>query len=51
MRHFKIEWDKDYGIDHRRGWTATVDGIVVVELTTLIRACRFALRFVLRGTR
>lgn len=30
--HLKIEFDADYGIDHRFGWTVTIDGAVAVEL-------------------
>jgi hypothetical protein len=35
MRHiesFRLHWDRDYGIDHRQGWTIEVNGIVVAEL-------------------
>ena len=30
--HLKIEFDADYGTDHRFGWTVTIDGAVAVEL-------------------
>lgn len=33
-----IEWDEDYGVDHRHGWTSTMDGVVLVQLTSLRRA-------------
>jgi hypothetical protein len=31
-KSFAIEWDTDYGIDRRSGWSIIHDGIVVVEL-------------------
>ena len=38
MRSLRLEYDRDYGIDHRSGWTAVYDGRVVVQLTSLWRA-------------
>lgn len=32
MKPFKIEYDTDYGIERRRGWSIVYDGIVFVEL-------------------
>jgi len=32
MESFRLEWDADYGCDHRRGWTVTVNGVVLSEL-------------------
>ena len=32
MSSFAIEWDKDYGIDKRTGWTVKLDGAVLVQL-------------------
>jgi hypothetical protein len=31
-RQFKIEWDKNYGIDNREGWSVVMDGSVLSEL-------------------
>ena len=28
---FQLEYDVDYGIDRREGWTVTVDGSVIVQ--------------------
>lgn len=41
MRQFSLEYDTDYGSDHRSGWTVVVDGSVLVQLTSL-RACLVA---------
>lgn len=30
---FKVWWDRDYGIDHRRGWSVTINGVVYVEFS------------------
>lgn len=38
IQSFRLEWDRDYGIDRRSGWTACVNGSVIVQLTTLPRA-------------
>jgi hypothetical protein len=32
MRSFDLQWDRDYGIDHRKGWTVVIDGSVCSEL-------------------
>jgi hypothetical protein len=48
IRSFRIEYDRDYGIDRRSGWTTTVNGIVCVELTSLLRAVFVAAREVIR---
>jgi hypothetical protein len=29
---FRIEYDRDYGIDRRSGWTVIIGGRVIVEL-------------------
>jgi len=29
---FALEWDRDYGIGHRRGWTVKWNGSVLAEL-------------------
>lgn len=34
----KLEYDRDYGVDGRRGWTAVVEGIVAVQFVSLRRA-------------
>lgn len=31
-RQFRLEYDRDYGVARRSGWTVVVDGMVVVEL-------------------
>lgn len=31
-REFRLEYDSDYGVDHRSGWSVTVDGSVAAEL-------------------
>lgn len=28
-----LQWDVDYGMNHRKGWTVIWDGSVMVELT------------------
>lgn len=41
MKSFKslrIEYDTDYGIDKRTGWSATVDGVVVVQFEVSMMA-------------
>jgi hypothetical protein len=30
-KSFRLEYDVDYGIDHRKGWSITVDGSVVTQ--------------------
>ena len=30
-----LDYDPDYGIDHRRGWTATHDGHVIASFVRL----------------
>jgi len=32
MKSLRLEWDREYGIDKRRGWTITYDGCVLVQL-------------------
>jgi hypothetical protein len=32
MLSFAIEWNEDYGIDKRTGWTVKLGGRVLVEL-------------------
>ena len=32
MRQFKLEWDREYGINKRTGWSIVVDGSVIVQL-------------------
>lgn len=32
MKQFKVEWDRDYGINKRTGWSIVVDGSFVVQL-------------------
>jgi len=35
----RIDFDTDYGIDHRKGWTIIVNGMVIVQFRrTLIGA-------------
>jgi len=31
MNSLRIEWDRSYGIEKRRGWTIVVDGMVVAR--------------------
>jgi hypothetical protein len=31
MRNLKVTYDRDYGIDRRRGWSVSYDGICLVE--------------------
>jgi hypothetical protein len=31
-REFRLEYDADYGIDRRSGWSVVIDGSVVAEL-------------------
>lgn len=28
MRQFSLDYDADYGVDHRTGWSVVIDGIV-----------------------
>lgn len=35
IRQIKLEWDHSYGIDKRSGWTVTINGCVVVQLSPL----------------
>jgi hypothetical protein len=32
MKHFAIEWDRDYGILHRYGWSIWRDDCCIVQL-------------------
>jgi len=32
VTQFKLEWDKNYGIARRKGWTVVVNGLTLVEL-------------------
>lgn len=42
---FEIEYDEDYGIDHRNGWSICIDGSYAVQLEpSLPRAIVKALR-------
>lgn len=31
MKPFRLDYDPDYGIDHRSGWTVHYDGCVLVQ--------------------
>lgn len=31
IKNFQLEWDTDYGIDKREGWSLTIDGEVVCQ--------------------
>lgn len=31
MKPFRLDYDPDYGIDHRTGWTVHYDGCVLVQ--------------------
>jgi len=31
IQSFRVEWDRNYGIDHRSGWSVAINGIVYVE--------------------
>jgi hypothetical protein len=35
---YRLEYDRDYGINRRSGWTAVVDGSVLTQFVTLWRA-------------
>ena len=32
MKNFRLEFDRDYGIDKRTGWSIVVNGCFVVQL-------------------
>jgi hypothetical protein len=32
IKKFRIEYDTDYGIDHRFGWTISINGFIWAEL-------------------
>jgi hypothetical protein len=32
IKNFSIEYDTDYGIDHRFGWTISVNGWILSQL-------------------
>ena len=32
MESFALQWDKDYGVHHRKGWSVCIDGCFVSEL-------------------
>ena len=32
MRSFKLEWDRNYGIDERSGWSIVIDGAVLSDI-------------------
>lgn len=32
MNSLRIEWDKDYGCNHRTGWSVSVNGSFLAEL-------------------
>ena len=40
VRSFRLGYDRDYGIDRRSGWSVVVDGVVVVQFVSLLRALR-----------
>ena len=40
---FRLEFDTDYGIDKRTGWTVTVNGSILCELVPFEQAMRVAL--------
>lgn len=42
---FKLEYDTDYGMDHRHGWTTVIDGCVVAELCPLWRTILKTVRY------
>ncbi len=35
MHQISLDWDKDYGINKRQGWSLTYDGMVIIELSSL----------------
>jgi hypothetical protein len=37
---YLLEWDRDYGIDRRRGWTAVKYGRVLAQFVSLWKAVR-----------
>ncbi len=41
MDKFSLTYDKDYGIEHRRGWTICVNGSTVVELERFLLVAFF----------
>lgn len=36
MNSLKVEYDSDYGIDHRSGWSVTIDGCVYLQFRKLV---------------
>jgi hypothetical protein len=50
MRSLQIDYDTDYGIDHRSGWSVHINGICYVELVPhLLPALWVAWRMYRRG--
>ena len=49
MNKFSIVYDKNYGIDNRKGWTVCINGSVVVELERFLLVALFK-TFLLRLT-
>ena len=32
IEYFSVDWHKDFGIDHRKGWSVSVNGSYFAEL-------------------
>ncbi len=39
-----LDWDRDYGVFHRRGWTLWVNGSAIVQLTSLRKVVKAVVR-------
>ena len=44
-----LQWDRDYGIDKRTGWTAIHTGRVLVQFASLPRAIEALIVSITRG--
>src|SRR5712671_455315 len=48
LRSFHLFWHRDYMLDHRSGWSVSINGIIYAELE---RSCLYALWKAWRGWR
>lgn len=50
MKQFSLQWDKDYGLLKKTGWTVTVDGLVIVHLKKSLLAALVLTWWRVRGS-